>query len=110
MLTTIVTQLHCVCCCLVSDTKNECIQPFNLVHFWLHHTVHCVEKIVSACLRADSVSAGMVGQGEVGGVTRKGDLHMVDARLGCERVMAGTRWPTSRPECLTNLQNTTLAL
>ena len=44
--------------------------PLNpIVHFWLHHTAHCAEKIVSACLRAGSASAERVGQGEVGGVT-----------------------------------------
>ena len=39
------------------------------MHFWLHHTAHCAEKIVSARLRAGSASAERVGQGEVGGVT-----------------------------------------
>ena len=34
-------------------------------------TSHCAEKIVSARLRAGSVSAERVGQGEVGGVTRR---------------------------------------
>ena len=44
--------------------------PLNpIVHFWLHHTAHCAEKIVSERLRAGSVSAERVGQGEVGGVT-----------------------------------------
>ena len=44
--------------------------PLNpIVHFWLHHTAHCAEKIVSARLRAGSASAERVGQGEVGGVT-----------------------------------------
>ena len=37
------------------------------MHFWLHHTAHCAEKIVSARLRAGSASAERVGQGEVGG-------------------------------------------
>ena len=44
------------------------INPLNpIVHFWLHHTAHCAEKIVSARLRAGSASAERVGQGEVGG-------------------------------------------
>ena len=44
--------------------------PLNpIVHFWLHHTAHCAEKIVSARLRAGSASAERVGQGEVSGVT-----------------------------------------
>ena len=46
------------------------VNPLNpIVHFWLHHTAHCAEKIVSARLRAGSASAERVGQGEVGGVT-----------------------------------------
>ena len=46
------------------------INPLNpIVHFWLHHTAHCAEKIVSARLRAGSASAERVGQGEVGRVT-----------------------------------------
>ena len=40
-----------------------------IVHFLLYHTVHCTEKIVSACWRAGSSLAERVGQGEVGGVT-----------------------------------------
>ena len=42
-----------------------------IVQFWLHHTAHCAEKIVYACKHAGSVSAQKIGQGEVGGVTRK---------------------------------------
>ena len=38
------------------------------MHFWLHHTAHCAEKIVSAL---GSASVERVGQGEVGGVTRR---------------------------------------
>ena len=41
------------------------------VHFWLHHTVYCTEKIVSAHLCAGSASAERVGQGKVGGVIRR---------------------------------------
>ena len=45
------------------------INPLNpIVRFWLHHTAHCAEKIVSARLRTGSASAERVGQGEVGGV------------------------------------------
>ena len=33
---------------LLLDVKNV-FNPLNpIVHFWLHHTVHCAEKIVSA--------------------------------------------------------------
>ena len=57
---------------------------------WLHHTAHCAEKIVLACLRAGSASAEMVGLGEVSGVTHpQGAVHMVAAGLACKRAMAG---------------------
>ena len=47
------------------------LSPLNpIVHFWLHHTVHCA-KIISACLHAGSALAERVGQGEVGGITRR---------------------------------------
>ena len=46
------------------DYSKWVFNPLNpRVHFLLHHTVHCVEKIVSACLRAGSASAERVGQG-----------------------------------------------
>ena len=46
----------------------------KLVNFevWLHHTVHCAEKIVTTRLCAGYASAERVGQGEVGGVTGRG--------------------------------------
>ena len=34
-----------------------------IIHFWLHHTAHCVSK-----------KGGTRGQGKVGGVTRVGHL------------------------------------
>ena len=44
------------------------LATFNpIVHFWLHHTVHCAEKIVSA--RLQMVGQVEVGQVEVVGVT-----------------------------------------
>ena len=27
-------------------------------------------------------------------------MHMVAARLGCQRAMVGTRWVTSHPDCM----------
>ena len=36
--------------------------------------------------------------------TTKGDMHMVAARLGCERAMVGTRWATSRPDRMDKLR------
>ena len=47
------------------------LNPLNpIVHFWLHHTAHCAEKMVSVRLHAGSALAKKVGQGEVGGITR----------------------------------------
>ena len=78
------------------------------MHFWLHHTAHCTEKIVYAHLHAGSASAERVGQrevgqGEVGGVTQ-GDMHMVAARLGCKSTMVGTRWANPCPGCMDRLR------
>ena len=54
-----------------------------IVHFWLHHTVHCTEKIVSVRLCAGSASAERVhGRGGGGWGHSQGDMHMVAARLG----------------------------
>ena len=82
------------------------------MHFWLHHTAHCTEKIVSAHLHAGSVSAERVGQGEVGGVTGRvqGAVHMVAARLGFQKAVVGTGWATSALTAWTGLENTTLTL
>ena len=46
------------------------------MHFWLHHTAHCAEKIVSARLCSGSASGERVGQDEVGGINPQGDMHM----------------------------------
>ena len=88
-----------------------CVNPLNpIVHFWLHHTAHCAEKIVSARLRAGSASAERVGQGEVGGVT---------GRVLCTWWLLGLAlkrpWlvPGGQPHALTawtGLENTTLTL
>ena len=37
------------------------------------------------------------------------DMHKVVARLGCKRVMAGTRWATPYPECMDRLYKTLLS-
>ena len=66
------------------------------LQFWLHHTVHCAENIVSECLHAGSLSEEMViplhhtaycvsrkgGTGGGGWSHPQGDMHMVGARLG----------------------------
>ena len=49
--------------------------------------MHCTEKI------AGSVSAERVGQGQ----HSQGVVHMVGARVGCNRGMVGTGWGNSRP-------------
>ena len=72
--------------------------------FQLHYTVHCAENIVFARLHTGSVSAERVGQGEVGrGDINHHDMHMVAARLGCERVTVGTEWATSHPDSMDRL-------
>ena len=64
------------------------------MHFCLHLTAHCAEQIVSACLRAGSVSAEMVGQGGWVGVGQWVDdvtrMQMVAVRLGCKSAMVGS--------------------
>ena len=34
----------------------------------------------------------------------QGDMHMVVAKLGCERAMVRTGWATSRPDCMNRLR------
>ena len=78
------------------------INPFNpTVHFWLHHTAHCTEKIVSArytrrfCVSWDR--GRWVGHPQ-------GDMHMVAARLSCQSAMVGTGWANSCPGCMSRLR------
>ena len=42
-------------------------KPYSAL--WLHHTLHCTEKTISACLHVGSASTERVGQEEVGRVT-----------------------------------------
>ena len=67
--------------------------------------MHCTKKIVSAYLQVDSASAERVGQGEVGGVTRRVlcTLQLLNL-FGCKRVMVGTRWVNSCPGCMNRLR------
>ena len=60
-------------------------------------TSHCTEKILSVRLRMGSGLAERVGQEGGGWDHPQGDLHMVTARLGCERLMVG------RPDCMDRL-------
>ena len=45
---------------------------------------------------------GGTGGGEWGHL--QGDMHMVAARLGFEKVMVGTEWATSCPDCMDKLR------
>ena len=81
------------------------VNPLNpIVHFWLHHTAHCAEKIVSARLRAGSASAERVGQGEVGGVTSR----LLGLALKSPWLALGG--PPPALTAWTGLENTTLTL
>ena len=60
--------------------------------------------IVSASLRAGSASAEREGQGRGEWGHLQGDMHMVAARLGFEKVMVGTEWATSCPDCMDKLR------
>ena len=65
-----------------------------LVHFWLHHT---------ALVRGFWISRkGGTGGGGWGCLQRY--MHMVAARLGCERAMVGIRRATPRPDCMDRLR------
>ena len=56
--------IYIIKCCFLGVLTSLLINPLNpIVQFWLHYTVHCAEKIVSAHLRVGSVSAERVGQG-----------------------------------------------
>ena len=70
-----------------------------IVHFWLHHTAHCAEKIVSARFaRRFYVS-------RKGGTRGGGCGHLQgDARLGCRSAMVGTGWANSCPGCMDRLR------
>ena len=79
--------------------------PLNpIIHFWLHHTVHCAEKIVSVGLYAGPTSADMMGQRGGGWGHPQSDMHMVAARLGCKRATAGTGWTASGPGSMDRLR------
>ena len=83
------------------------------MHFWLHHTEHCAEKIVSARLHASFVSAERVGQGEVDGVTHRVLYTWWLLGLALKRpwlVPGRPPPPPPPPTAWTGLENTTLTL
>ena len=80
------------------------INPLNpIVHFWLHHTAHCVEKIVS-------VPAERVGQGEVGGVICRVLCTLWLLGLALKRPWLALGGPPPALTGWTGLENTTLTL
>ena len=83
--------------------------PLNpIVHFWLHHTAHCAQKIVSARLRAGSASAERVGQGEVGGVTGRVLCTWWLLGLALKRPWLVPGGPPHTLTAWTGLENTTV--
>ena len=87
-------------CTLVSA-----VNPLNpIVHFWLHHTAHCSEKILSARYTHWFCVSRKGGTGGGGWGHLQGDMHMVAARLGCQSAMVGTGWANSCPSCMDRLR------
>ena len=84
------------------------ITGYTVVHFWLHHTAHCAEKIVSARLRAGSASAERVGQGEVGGVTGRVLCKWWLLGLALKRPWLALGGPPHALTAWTGLENTIL--
>ena len=81
------------------------LNPLNpIVHFWLHHTAHCTEKIVSARYARGFCVSTKGGTGGGGWGHLQGDMHMVAARLGCQSAMVGTGWANSCPSCMDRLR------
>ena len=81
------------------------VNPLNpIVHFWLHHTAHCAEKIVSACYMRRFCVSRKGGTGGGGWGHPQGGMHMVAARLGCQSAMVGTGWANSCPGCMDRLR------
>jgi len=71
-----------------------------MVHFWLHHTAHCAEKVVS----------DRVGQGEVGGVTGRVLCTWWLLGLALKRPWLILGGPPHALTAWTGLENTTLTL
>ena len=69
-----------------------------IVHFWLYHSAHCAEKIVSALAHWFCISR------KGGWGHPQGAVHMVAARLGFEKAMVGTGLATLPPDCMDRLR------
>ena len=73
------------------ERVGEVLNPLNpIVHFWLHHTAHCAEKVVSACYARWFCVSRKGGTAGGGWDQPQGDMHMVTARLGCQSAIVGT--------------------
>ena len=82
------------------------LNPLNpIAHFWLYHTAHHAEKIVSARLRAGSASAERVG-----GVIRRVLCTWWLLGLALKRPWLVPGGPPHAPTAWTGLENTTLTL
>ena len=68
------------------------------MHFWLHHTAHC----------AGSASAEKVGQGEVGGITRRVLCTWQLLGLAVKKAMLAPSGPIPAIVARTGLENATL--
>ena len=89
----------------ISSNRCYTLNPLNpIVHFWLHHTVHCAEKIVSARYARRFCVSRKGGTGGGGWGHPQGDMHMVAARLGCQSAMVGTGWANSCLGCMDRLR------
>ena len=90
------------------------LQKFNpsnpIVHFWLHHTALCAEKIVSARYARGSALAERVGQGEVGGVTHRVTGTWWLLGLAVKVPWLGPGGPVPALAAWTGLENATLTL
>ena len=76
------------------------------MHFWLHHTGCCAEKIVFAYLRVSGMGGGGGGGGGVGVGHMHMHMHIVAA---VKESWLGTGWATSRPQCMDRLKKTLLS-
>ena len=95
--------------CLITVTN--AFNPLNpIVHFWLHHTAHCTEKIVCACYVCGSASAERVGLGEVGEVTHRVTCTWWLLCLAVKAPWLGPGGPILALAAWTGLENAILTL
>ena len=97
----------CLPLCLEASAKFQIVfrssarGPSSLM-VWVSHCA--LSRKDSLCTLACGFCITRKGGTEGGGWGHlQGDMHMVGARLGCERVIVGTGWATPRPECMDRL-------